>query len=361
MRNRSWLVIGVAVAVGWAAGCGTTGTTETVLASRQAGEGVAGVTGGGPYAVAAAGALPARLDIPLARSGGYLLVPTFLNGESVGLMMIDTGASLSVVAQGVAGSLGLPKDGQGRTVGVGGFEDFDYYRAEHFSIGQPTSRLDGKKNTQRGVLRLERDRIAGLRMLNFGRALGVGLAGIVAFTDFGDVPFALDAANQRLTVYEPRAFRPPADATRHRLQNFRKLPMVRAEVDDGNQRVEVWLIIDYGADNALTLPRAVLERYPGVVSVNASGSGQTRGVGGTVTSTQTWVKNFRVFGLDLQHIPVNFETPPPTMRGEKLIGRIGNSLLQHFRLTFHPAHGWVYAAWNPAAEANGASEAGALP
>ncbi|MEM1108022.1 MAG: retropepsin-like aspartic protease [Planctomycetota bacterium] len=304
------------------------------------------------FAVADPAGLPDRLDIPLARSGGYLFVPAYINGEPTGPMMIDTGASLSVIAQGVAGRLNLPQDGRGRTLGVGGFEDFDYYQADHFSIGKPTSTLDGKHPGQRGVLELKREKMAGLRLLGFGDALGIGLAGIVAFTDFGDIPFALDSPNRQLSLYEPRAFRPPPDATRHRLRNFRKLPMVRAEIDDGSQRIEVWLIIDYGADNALTLPRAVLDRYPGVVSVNAAGAGRTRGVGGSVTSTQTWIENFRVFGLNLQHIPVNFETPPPTMRGEKLIGRIGNSLLQHFRLTFHPAHGWVYAQWNPAAEAN---------
>ncbi|MEM9417456.1 MAG: aspartyl protease family protein [Planctomycetota bacterium] len=328
-------------------GCVGTTVDETVLVADHSAE----VEALGPYSLAEPSDLPPRLDIPLARSGGYLLVPAFINGESAGLMMIDTGASLSVVAQGVAGSLNMPTAGKGRTLGVGGFEDFDYRRAEHFSIGQPASAIKGKHGTSRGVLQLEREKMASLRMLGFGESLGVSLGGIVAFTDFGDVPFALDASNQQLTVYEPRAFRPPADATRHRLHSFRRLPMVRAELNDGNQRVEVWLIIDFGADNALTLPRAVLDRYPGVVSVNASGSGTTRGVGGTVSSTQTWVENFRVFGLNLQHIPVNFETPPPTMRGEKLIGRIGNSLLQHFRLTFHPSHGWVYSEWNPSGEA----------
>lgn len=309
-------------------------------------------TGAAPrhYSVAESTQLPDRLDIPLARSGGYLLVPSYLNGESAGLMMIDTGASLSVVAQGVAGRIGLQKDGQGRTLGVGGFEDFDYFRAEHFSIGQAPQPEPRRGKNQRGTLLLEREKLAGLQMRNFGRALGVGLAGIVAFTDFGDVPFTLDTPRKTLSLYRPRSFRPPDGASRHRLRSFRRLPMVRAELDDGNQRVEVWLIIDYGADNALTLPRAVLDRYPGVVSVNAAGSGQTRGVGGIVTSTQTWVRHFQVFGLDLENIPVNFETPPPTMRGEKLIGRIGNSLLQHFRLTFHPANGWVYSQWNPDAE-----------
>lgn len=341
MINLRWCV--VALTVGCALGCASGEKTSTaLLAKSDAAE-------RRTYAISIPEALPDRLEIPLVRSGGYLLVPSFIEGQSAGLMMIDTGASLSVIAQGVAGRLGLETDGRGRTLGVGGFEEFDYFRADHFSIGLPRGAPGQVHPTAtRGVLKLEREKLAGLRMLDFGRSLGVGLAGIVAFTDFADVPFTLDTPGKMLTVHRPRGFQVPPGATRHRLRNFRRLPMVRAELDDGTQRVEVWLIIDYGADHALTLPAALLERHPGVVAVNASGIGRTRGVGGTVASTQTWVKHFQLLGLDLENIPVNFETPPPTMRGPQFIGRVGNALLQHFRLTFHPAHGWVYAEWEPA-------------
>ena len=80
--------------------------------------------------------LPDRLDIPLIRRGGYLLVPASVNDQPVGTMMIDTGASLSVIAQGVAGRIELDKDGQGKTVGVGGIEAFDYYKVRDYTIGQ---------------------------------------------------------------------------------------------------------------------------------------------------------------------------------------------------------------------------------
>ncbi|MEM9882110.1 MAG: aspartyl protease family protein [Planctomycetota bacterium] len=299
---------------------------------------------------------PERLDIPLARSGGYLLIPAYVDGRSAGLMMIDTGATISVVAQGLAGTLGLPADGRGRTVGVGGFEDFDYRTAEAFSIGGDGVAVpSGRRGALRGTLGLGPRRFASLNLLGFGRSLGVGLAGIVGFTDLAPVPFTLDAAAQTLTVHRPDAFRPAAGATRHRLHRYRRLPMVRAELDDGRQRVEVWLIVDYGADTALTLPTEVVDRFPGVVSVGASGAGRTRGVGGTVESRQTWVRRFRLFGLDLRDVPVNFETPPPTMRGDRLIGRVGNGLLQHFRLTFHASHGYVYAEWTPGTPENDAA------
>ncbi|MEM8738352.1 MAG: aspartyl protease family protein [Planctomycetota bacterium] len=297
------------------------------------------------YAVADPTGLPDRLDIPLTRRGGYLLVPGYIDDQPVGLMMIDTGASISVIAQGAAGRLNLEKGGEGRTVGVGGFETFEFYKAGHYSIGQTTR--GAPESGRQGVLRLASERLAGLKLLGFGESLRVGLGGIVGFPELSAVPFALDASRRELTVYRPEAFRPPAGATRERLRLFRKLPMVRAEVYDGSQRVEVWLLIDYGADNALTLPDVLLERHPGVMSVNATGRGRTAGVGGTVQSTQTWVKDFRMLGLSLKDVPVNFEPPPPTMRGPRLIGRVGNELLKHFRLTFHASHGWVYAQWIP--------------
>ena len=298
------------------------------------------------YDLANPAALPDRLDIPLIRRGGYLLVPASVNDQPVGTMMIDTGASLSVIAQGVAGRIELEKDGQGKTVGVGGIEAFDYFKVRDYTIGQ--SGAVGE--TPGDALKLTSEKMAGLSLLRFGRSLGVSIGGIVGFTDLADVPFSLDGARQQLTVYNPTSFRPPRNAIRERLHRFRRLPMVRAELSDGNQRVEVWLLVDTGADNALTLPDTMLQKYPGVVSVNAAGSGRTRGIGGTVQSTQTWVRQFRIFDLELQDVPVNFEPPPPSMEGPRLIGRVGNTLLQHFRLTFHAKHGWVYAEWNPAAD-----------
>jgi hypothetical protein len=127
------------------------------------------------------------------------------------------------------------------------------------------------------------------------------------------------------------------------------LPIVRATLaDERGEAVEVWLLIDYGADNTLTLPDTVLREHPGVAAVEASGGGRTRGVGGTVSNTRTWARRLTLFGMPLHDLPVNFEPPPPTLRGDRPIGRVGNQLLQHFRLTFHDRAGHVYAEWNPA-------------
>ncbi len=335
--RRAWARVLPALLVGLSVGCAAVAprSAETNSSARAA----------VPPATAdlqQLDALPTRLDLPLVRRGGYLLVPGWINGQPLGLMMIDTGASIGVIAQGMAGRLDLPRGGRGRTVGVGGFEDFNYLTITDYRLGPPA--VDGEV---RG-LRLEPRPMAELPLLRFGQSLGVSLAGIVAYTDLAALPFTLDAAGSTLTVYRPQSFRPEPGATRHRLRHLRRLPVVRATLQADGRPIEVDLIIDYGADAALTLPRSILNKHPGVVAVEAAGGGRTFGVGGSVDSTRTWLRGIRLLGRDLEHLPVSFETPPPSLTGPRPIGRIGNGLLQHFRLTFHASHGYLYSRFVPA-------------
>jgi len=177
--------------------------------------------------------------IPLLRREGYLLAEAEIHGVGVGPMLIDTGASLGVIAQGVAGRLKLEKSGRGRTaLGTG-----------------PRLTLPGGKR-------------AALNLRKFGDGLGVGLTGIVGFNELSPNPFTLDASAQTLTVHRPSTFRPPRDTARERLRLFRGLPMVRAEIRSDRGPVVVWLLIDSGADRAVTLPWAAgcRARRPGWVA-----------------------------------------------------------------------------------------------
>ena len=301
--------------------------------------------------------LPPQLALPLICRDGYLLLRARMGEEAVGWMMVDTGASLTVLSRGVVGRLGLPAAGQGRTVGVGGVETFDFHAVDRLAVGGGA----GPADRDWPWLTLASARAAGLDLRRFGRALGLSLAGIVAYPDLSAVPFTLDAADPQptLTLYHPRQFRPPAGATRHRLRHFRRLPVITAYLELDRRRIAVDLLVDYGADNALTLPSTLLTQYPGLASVNASGAGLTRGVGGHVESTQTWLRRVDLLGLSLEHLPVSFEPPPPglgfaTPAGvegpARPLGRVGNALLRHFRLTFHPSHGYLYAQWQPTEE-----------
>lgn len=290
--------------------------------------------------VAAAQAVSETGSIPLLRRGGYLLAEAEIHDVAVGPMLIDTGASLGVIAQGVAGRLKLNKNGRGRTVGVGGVEAFDYVDVDRITLGA------GPPSQAR--LGLPAGRRAALNLRRFDKALRAGITGIVGFNELSTRPFTLDAAARTLTVHDPSAFRPPRDAARERLELYRGLPLVRAEIRSNRGPVTVWLLIDSGADRAITLPDTLLRDHPGLAATRFSGRGRTTGVGGGVESTQTWLGQIRLFGLNLESLPVSFEPPPPTMsHGETglHIGRVGNQLLQHLRITFDARRRWVYAGW----------------
>ena len=287
-------------------------------------------------AVGDSGPVPDRGEIGLQRRGGYLLADAEIHGVRVGPMLIDTGASLGVIAQGVAGRLKLEKQGRGRTVGVGGFESFDFVQVDGVTLGS------GPRLTLPGGRR------AALNLRTFGDALGVGLTGIVGFNELSATPFTLDAVAQTLTVHRPSSFRPPRDAPRERLEIYRGLPMVRAEIRSERGPVVVWLLIDSGADRAITLPDTLLRDHPRLAATRFTGRGRTTGVGGGVDSVQTWLGRIRLFGMNLEGLPVSFEPPPPTLGHDttgRHIGRVGNQLLQHLRITFDAPREWVYAAW----------------
>jgi len=283
--------------------------------------------------------VPDRGAIGLVRRGGYLLAEAQIHGVRVGPMLIDTGASLGVVAQGVAGRLKLEKTGRGRTVGVGGYEWFDFVDVDGVTLGT------GPRLTLPGGRR------AALNLRTFGDALGVGITGVVGFNELSPNPFTLDAAAQTLTVHRPTSFRPPRDAARERLEIYRGLPLVRAEIRSDRGPVVVWLLIDSGADRAITLPDTLLRDHPRLAATRFTGRGRTVGVGGGVDSVQTWLGRIRLFGMNLEGLPVSFEPPPPTLSFDQTgrhIGRVGNQLLQHLRVTFDAERGWVYAAWSAA-------------
>ncbi len=53
------------------------------------------------------------VQVPIQRRGGSAMIPGRINGESVGLFILDTGASYTSLSSGVANRLGIPTTGAG--------------------------------------------------------------------------------------------------------------------------------------------------------------------------------------------------------------------------------------------------------
>jgi hypothetical protein len=279
--------------------------------------------------------LPSELTIKLREHRGYLFAPTRINGREAGMFMFDTGSNLTVISTGVAGRLGLEVVGNSHAVGVGGTQAFDYR---------------GFNRLEFGGLEVNGNRAAAISLHPMSNGIGTSVSGLIGIRELGGLPFTLDYSDHTLTVYRRDSFTPPPGIKPQRARfDFAGLPVVEAQIGNGHH---VWLILDSGADNELTLPRKCLELWPDIVDTPGSGSGHSAGVGGAVASTYTWIRSISVFGLDLKDMPAQFEQAPEAFnRQPRPVGRIGGAFLKNFRLTMDPQRNLIWPEWLPGEKA----------
>ncbi|WP_200761234.1 aspartyl protease family protein [Poriferisphaera corsica] len=274
--------------------------------------------------------LPDQVTIPFRTHGEHIFVSTDLNGRDAGLFLLDTGAAIDAVGMGIAGRLNLPRNGGGTAMGIAGPEKFAFRTVDSVKIGD---------------VDLNREKLAAINLNRFNKSMGVTINGVIGYSSLKAAPFTLDYPNSQLVFYHPGEFTPPNDASRHPLLVRRGLPLVKAEVEDGTT---IWLIVDSGADQELTLPMSYLKRNPSIVSVPMSGTGQSAGVGGKVKNVRTWLKRMELLGVELKNVPVSFESSPALQHSSKIVvGRIGHRLLENFSLTFDTNSRSIYAKWQP--------------
>lgn len=283
------------------------------------------------FSVNRPGELPGELKIKLREHRGYMFAPARINGREAGLFMFDTGSNLTVISTGVAGRLGLEVVGNSHAVGVGGTQAFDYR---------------GFTRLEFGGVEVSGNRAAAISLHPMSNGIGISVSGLIGIRELGGLPFTLDYSDHTLTVYRRDGFTPPPGVRPQRARfDFAGLPVVEARIGNGHQ---VWLILDSGADNELTLPRKCLELWPDITAAPGSGSGHSAGVGGAVASTYTWISSINVFGLDLKDMPAQFEQAPEAFnRQPRPVGRIGGAFLKNFRLTMDPQRNLIWAEWLP--------------
>ncbi|MEM1354625.1 MAG: pepsin/retropepsin-like aspartic protease family protein [Planctomycetota bacterium] len=286
---------------------------------------------GSPYSLAEPENLPERYEIPLLIKDGFLIARGRVNDARPGWYLFDTGSNLTIVDQGLANRIGLPELEERSTVGVAGSADFTV---------RPIERLE------LGGLDLGQDHVGALSMFPITKGLGVSTQGLIGFNCFGNHPFTIDYKAQKLTLYRRDRFVPPPDATAVPLVLYRGLPAVRTTLASR----PVLLLLDSGANNALTLPSSVAT-WPGILATGQTSRTIARGVGGEVHTQSGWLRRLDLFELTLRDLPVTFEPPPPGLTDLRFtIGRLGNELLSSFRLTFDAPRGVMYVEFLPQSE-----------
>ena len=226
--------------------------------------------------------------------------------------------------------------GRGETTGIAGRASFDFREAESLAIA-------GIGIDHRRLAALSMRKLLGSGGSSGGRSMG----GLVGFTAFAGQPFTLDFPNNTLTLHRRDAFTPPDDAERFDLVNYHGLPAIVATLAGGQ---EVLLIIDTGANNAISLPNQVAD-WPRILGTHVAGAGRSSGVGGSIRTQESWLRHIDLFGLRLSSVPVAFEPQPPGLSSPHYtVGRLGNQILASFQLTFDLRNRSIWIKFAPQAQ-----------
>lgn len=259
---------------------------------------------------------PAGLPVtlPIRFSQREIFVQVKLNGREY-LMMLDTGAGITVVDQPVAEALRLPPGDSMNVLGASGQGSASVTRLSSLQIGNVHLRDVQVAVTDLGLIRL----IGGSR---FG--------GILGFNVLSRFRVTVDYHRRTLTLERPGGKLPPGRAIIAQFPGA--TPMLGVEVEDIGK---VPMLLDTGAAMSILPVEAGQQWQP----FRSASLGLTLGVGGmgnvprAARASTVRLAGETVRGVMLMYSPPAVQGAPVQILSEAGFGLLGNNLLRHFRLT----------------------------
>lgn len=188
------------------------------------------------FDLGAQGAVATRVD-----EDGRYQVRVSIDGQRVGWMLVDSGFGAHALRRDVAASLGLSAEGDASLAGVGGSSASAWCRAGQLTVGPLTA-----ANPRFALLDdgFEGDVVGVLGVPLFERA-------VVSFDDRSGV----------VGLYDPARFRGD-ELDWHPVARDGTAPCVRGRVmRDRRWTDPLWLRLDTGSDDTLTVARWAVSRY----------------------------------------------------------------------------------------------------
>ena len=240
-----------------------------------------------------------------------------LNGGKPILMIVDTGAQLSVVEASRAleakAKVFAPSGGVLRVTGVGGDEKAWLAQFDSARLG-PT-----EFNGLVTVLRRETSQLEFLR-LPFG-SLQVNLLGSPVLAAFSYVTF--DFSAERFAFSGGTPFVPTREARRIPLTMRESLPYVTLRI--GGR--EIPALVDTGARDQLFLNDETVRKWGMEAFAKDGRTFKAAGLGGTISGTQFKLPLVHVGDVPVRDVVVDTSSGPWP-------ARIGSELLERWRVTF---------------------------
>ena len=266
----------------------------------------------------------ASVSVPFELSSNHIYI-TGQVGDSRPLnILIDTGASFSVMNSRTARELGLEEVGQLEARGGGdGSQDTGI-------IEGVTLTLDTLSLADLTLWSIDLTPLEGLE----GRTLDL----ILGYEFISRAVLEIDYEGNLLTFHAPESFSYRGPRHPRPLYLAEQHPHIHAEVVlEGREPVEGVFMVDTGARMALYLNRLFAEQHgvketvPKVLELPA----RVSGVGGASRSSVARISGLHLGGLELEDILVSLsEKESGSLETDDLAGLIGGDLLKRFRAVF---------------------------
>ena len=268
--------------------------------------------------------------IPFELSGGHIYFPVKLNGHDV-VVMIDSGAEVSVIDKTLAGSMGLETKGESAVQG---------------SSGAQAAGLANGVTVEVGALKLSGLTVISTDLRSLEPFLGHSLPFVLGDDLFNEVAVDIDFANKRIAFRDPAQIAPPegaAEVPLTKLQALRSIPVSF----EGGPTVDVHFDLGNGGSVMVYPAYAKAHGLPGARRTSQKLSG---GAGGALPQTTAILRKLEFAGVTFTDVPAIF--PPDTIasvNSSALAGNIGLPIFSRFHMVIDFSHDRLWMA--PAADA----------
>lgn len=254
------------------------------------------------------------VTLPIRFSQREMFVEVKLNGREY-VMMLDTGAGITVIDQPAAEALHLPPGESMNVLGASGQGAASVTRLASLQISNIHLRDVQVAVTDLGLIRL----VGGSR---FG--------GILGFNVLNRFRITVDYHRRTLTLDRSGSGLPPGWAKQ--VSFMGATPMLEAEIEDIGK---VPMLLDTGAAMSILPAEAAQQWQP----LRSASLGLTLGVGGAGNVPRAArASSVKLAGETIRGVTLMFSSPAPKgapvqILSEAGFGLLGNNLLRHFRLT----------------------------
>jgi membrane-associated protease RseP (regulator of RpoE activity) len=257
--------------------------------------------------------------IPFELSGGHIYFPVKVNGHDV-VVMIDSGAEVSVMDKTLAGSMGLESKGETAVQG---------------SSGDQAAGLVSGVTVEVGNLKLSGLTVISTDLKSLESFVGHSLPFILGDDLFNEVAVDIDFANRRIAFRDPAHLARPegaAEVPLNKLQALRSIPVSF----EGGPTVDVHFDLGNGGSVMVYPAYAKAHGLPGARRTSQRLSG---GAGGALPETTAILRKLQFAGVTFTDVPAIF--PPDTIASVNsgaLAGNVGLPIFSRFHMVIDFSH-----------------------